>query len=86
MIRLFSYSMLSCWQLCLTLCHLASVAEVSDLSSLHEVIVYHLDTMQHHMSRFLISTVPERTDAVLKVSFDLLFLRYFQSFTVMLRN
>lgn len=39
--------------------------ELSDLSGLHEVIVYHLDTMQQHMSRFLSSAVPERTEAVL---------------------
>ncbi|KAG8288416.1 HEAT repeat-containing protein 6 [Homalodisca vitripennis] len=72
-------------QLCLTLCHLTSLVELADLSALYEVAVYHVDTLQQHISRFLNSTVPERADAVLRAAASLALLRE-QQLTVTQRN
>ncbi|XP_054264008.1 HEAT repeat-containing protein 6-like [Macrosteles quadrilineatus] len=73
-------------QLCLAMCHLTSVVELSDLSQLHEVVVYHCDTMQQHLSRFNSSTVPERTEAVLHAASRVATLRETSQLTVTQRD
>ncbi|PSN51517.1 hypothetical protein C0J52_09941 [Blattella germanica] len=51
-------------QICISLSHLASLATKEDLSPLHDVLSFHLDTLQQHLLKFHERVVPERSDAV----------------------
>ncbi|KAJ9596932.1 hypothetical protein L9F63_012057 [Diploptera punctata] len=51
-------------QICLTLSHLASVATRDDLVLLHDVLTFHLDTLQNHLLKFHERVVPEKANAL----------------------
>ncbi|XP_069701845.1 HEAT repeat-containing protein 6 isoform X3 [Periplaneta americana] len=55
-------------QICLTLSHLASMATRDDLGSLHDVLVFHLDTLQQHLLKFHERVVPEKTSVLTAAS------------------
>lgn len=55
-------------QLCLTMCHLVSVIQVQDLSPVQDVIVFHLDNLNHFFKRFQERIVPEKSSIVLNAT------------------
>uniref|UniRef100_A0A1B6CV30 HEAT repeat-containing protein 6 n=2 Tax=Clastoptera arizonana TaxID=38151 RepID=A0A1B6CV30_9HEMI len=55
-------------QLCIGLCHLAILTNVQDLANLYDVLVFRMDLAKQHVTQFHASTVPERTDIVLKAT------------------
>jgi hypothetical protein len=58
----------SVFQICLTLSHLASVATRGDLVTLHDVLVFHLDTLRQHLLKFHERVVPEKAGALAAAS------------------
>ncbi|PNF19845.1 hypothetical protein B7P43_G12519 [Cryptotermes secundus] len=47
-------------QICLTMGHLASLATRDDLTFLHDILIFHLDTLKHHLLKFHERVVPEK--------------------------
>ena len=56
------------FQICLTLSHLATLATKADLTLLHDVLVFHLDTLQHHLLKFHERVVPEKAGVLAAAS------------------
>jgi hypothetical protein len=52
------------FQICLTLSHLATLATTDDLTLLHDALVFHLDTLQHHLLKFHERVVPEKAEVL----------------------
>ncbi|XP_075220789.1 HEAT repeat-containing protein 6 [Lycorma delicatula] len=54
-------------QLCITLCNLGKLAEVEDLTPLHDILVYRMDIAKEHIEKFHQSALPEQTTPILTV-------------------
>lgn len=55
-------------QICCSLCHVASLVTVDDLTGLHDEIAIHKDTLQQHLRRMEDSVVPERAGVFLSAA------------------
>lgn len=49
----------------MSLCHLATLLTVEDLSKLHDILIFRIDILKHHISHFKVDAVPERTNTIL---------------------
>lgn len=52
-------------QLCMSLCHLVMLLTIEDLANLHDILMFRIDILKHHMSHFQADAVPERTSIIL---------------------
>lgn len=49
----------------MSLCHLVTLVTIEDLPKLHDILMFRIDILKHHISHFQEDAVPERTSTVL---------------------
>lgn len=55
-------------QICNSLCHIASLVTIEDLTGLHDELVLHQESLQQHLTRMKDSVVPERAGVLLNAA------------------
>ncbi|XP_034231344.1 HEAT repeat-containing protein 6 isoform X2 [Thrips palmi] len=56
------------FQICSSLCHIASLVTIEDLTGLHDELVLHQESLQQHLTRMEDSVVPERAGVFLSAA------------------